>query len=299
MRRWFVSLLMAVLVASACEAIGAPELTSAESAWCDDHALPETDGSVSVSSVAREMNTASSDMEQALAAMDAAMPEGAAIMSKQVQALAAGDTATYQRLQADYQAWDTDTMAPLRASLAAALVSWRSTAQYVDACRAAYQRRGTTASSASPTPTPASTGAPTLEPTASPTAGAVLVAGDTINYTSSTYVGRTINLKVTVRNRGTKAAGKITMEIEGIGFSLKAKAPLVGCVPNCKGATGAEGVAYAVWTGPAAGKSRSYTAQLKAKASGTFKLEVRLYEGGVGAYTDTLGDWTIRSRVRP
>ena len=147
-------------------------------------------------------------------------------------------------------------------------------------------------------PTEEPTAEPTEEPTEAPTPGAKLVAGDTLNYTSVTYVGRIIELTVTVRNKGTKAAGKITMEIEGLGFALERKTPLLGCVPNCKGATGAEGVAYVQWTGPAAGKSKKYTAQLRAKAKGTYKFEVRLYEGKTGDYGDQLGSWTITSRVR-
>ena len=146
--------------------------------------------------------------------------------------------------------------------------------------------------------TPEPTASPTPEPTASPTPGAILVAGNTINYTSSTSVGRVIQLTVTVRNKGTKAAGKITMEIEAVGFVLKKKTPLVGCVPNCKAATGAENVAYVQWTGPAAGKSKKYTAQLRAKAKGSYKLEVRLFEGKAGDYGDQLGSWTVTSRVR-
>lgn len=155
-------------------------------------------------------------------------------------------------------------------------------------------------------PTATATTGPTVEPTEepteaateAPTPGAVLVAGKTLNYTSATSVGRIIELTVTVRNKGTKAAGKITMEIEGMGFVLKTKTPLGGCVPSCKGTTGAENVAYLQWTGPAAGKSKKYTAQLKAKARGTYKLEVRLYEGPVGDHADQLGRWTVTSRVR-
>jgi hypothetical protein len=147
-------------------------------------------------------------------------------------------------------------------------------------------------------PTEVPTEEATEEPTEAPTPAAKLVAGKTLNYTSATYVGRLIELTVTVRNKGTKDAGRITMEIEAIGFTLDRKTPLVGCVPKCKGATGAEGVAYVLWTGPAAGKSKKYTAQLKAKASGRYKFEVRLYEGKTGSYGDQLGSWTITSRVR-
>jgi hypothetical protein len=147
-------------------------------------------------------------------------------------------------------------------------------------------------------PTPEPTEQPTEEPTAAPTPGAVLVASKTLNYTSTTYVGRIIELTVTVRNKGTKAAGKITMEIEGVGFVLERRTPLGGCVPSCKGATGAEGVAYVQWTGPAAGKSKKYTAQLKAKAKGSYKFEVRLYEGKTGDYVDELRSWTVTTRVR-
>ncbi|MCU0483534.1 MAG: hypothetical protein MUC54_04575, partial [Chloroflexi bacterium] len=61
---------------------------------------------------------------------------------------------------------------------------------------------------------------------------------------------------------------------------------------------GAEGVAYLQWKGPAAGKARKYTAQLKAKAKGTFTFEIRLYEGKTGDYGDQLGRWTVKTRVR-
>ena len=152
----------------------------------------------------------------------------------------------------------------------------------------------TIAPAATETPSPE----PTLAPTTAPATGSKLAANDTIHYTSSTSLGRTIELKVTVRNRGAKAGSKITMEIEGLNFTLKRKTPLVGCIPNCKAATGAEGIAYIVWTAPASGASKTYTAQLKTKARGTFKYEVRVYDGKVGAYGDELGSWTVTSRVR-
>ena len=298
MRHWLVGLVAAAMVLSGCEAIGSPGLAAEEAAWCTDNDLPSVDGGVSVASVAREMKLASPDMERALAAMEAAMPAGAAIIEKQVAALAAGDNAAYTRLVAEYQTWQTNTMGPLRADLATALAAWRQTAGYIDACRTAYQRRGTAASTSVPSLVPSKSAEPTSQPTDAITiTGPKFVANDTIRYTSSTSVGRTIELKVTVRNKG-KIAGKITMEIEGLNFTLKRKTPLVGCVPNCKAATGAEGVAYIVWTAPAAGKSRTYTAQLKAKARGTFKYEVRLYIGKVGNYGDTLGSWTPTTRVR-
>ena len=142
------------------------------------------------------------------------------------------------------------------------------------------------------------TSEPTEAPTAAPATGPNLAANDTLHYTSATSPGRLIELKVTVRNRGTTAGGKITMEVEGLNFVLKRKTPLVGCVPNCKAATGADGVAHIVWTAPGAGAAKAYTAQLKAKASGTFKYQVRLYEGSVGAYGDELGSWTVTSQVR-
>jgi hypothetical protein len=298
MRHWLVGLVAAAMVLSGCEAIGSPGLAAEEAAWCTDNDLPSVDGGLSVASVAREMKLASPEMERALAAMEAAMPAGAAIMEKQVAALAAGDNAAYTRLNAEYQTWQTTTMAPLRADLAAALVAWRKTPGYIDACRTAYQRRGTAASTTAPSVAPSTSAEPTAEPIdTTTTTGPKLVANDTIRYTSSTSVGRTIELKVTVRNKG-KIAGKITMEVEGLNFAIKRKTPLVGCVPNCKAATGAEGVAYIVWTAPAAGKSRIYVAQLKAKASGTFKYEVRLYIGKVGNYGDELGTWTVTTRVR-
>ena len=298
MRHWLVGLVAAAMVLTGCEAIGSPGLAAAEAAWCTDNDLPSVDGGVSVASVASEMKLASPDMDRALAAMEAAMPAGAAIIDKQVAALAAGDDAEFNRLNAEYQTWQTDTMAPLRANLTAALVAWRQTPGYTDACRAAYQRRGTAVSTTAPSLAPTKSPEPTTEPIdTTTTTGPKLVANDTIRYTSSTSVGRTIELKVTVRNKG-KIAGKITMEIEGLNFAIKRKTPLVGCVPNCKAATGAENIAYIVWTGPAAGKSRTYIAQLKAKARGTFKYEVRLYIGKVGDYGDELGSWTVTTRVR-
>ena len=142
-------------------------------------------------------------------------------------------------------------------------------------------------------PTEAPTAAPAIVPT-----GPKLAANNTLRYTSSTSPGRLIELKVTVRNRGTTAGGKITMEIEGLNYTLKRKTPLVGCVPNCKAATGADGVAHVVWTAPAAGGSKAYTAQLRAKVRGTFRYAVRVYAGTVGAYGDELGSWSATTRVR-
>lgn len=308
MRRWLALVVVAAMVvSSACEAVGPPALGPAESAWCDDHDLPDADGGVSVASVARELKVASPEMEKALAAMDAAILAGAAIVERQVKAMAAGDTVEADRLAAEYRAWQLDAMGPLKTSdLATALVAWRQTPGYVDACRTAFGRRGAAGSSAAPTlapvgsakPTQEPTEEPTEQPTEAPTPGAQLVADDTLNYTSATSVGRLIELTVTVRNKGTKAAGKITMEIEGVDFVLERKTPLGGCTPNCKEATGAEGVAFVEWTGPAAGKSGKYTAQLKAKATGTYEFEVRLHVGRVGDYSDQLGSWTVTSRVR-
>ncbi len=303
MRRWLALLAVAVMVtSSACAAIGSPPLDPATSAWCDDHDLPDLNGDVSVASVARELKVASPEMENALAAMEAAMPAGAAIVEQQLKAMAAGDTAEANRLAAEYRAWQADSLGPLTDDLATALAAWRKTEEYAGACRTAYGRRGLAGSSAAPTLAPLKSAEPsdepTEEPTEAPTPGAQLVAGDTLNYTSATSVGRLIELTVTVRNKGTKAAGKITMEIEGVGFVLKSKTPLGGCTPSCKGATGAEGVAYVEWTGPAAGKSRKYTAQLKAKARGTYKFEVRVYVGRPGDYSEQLGSWTVTSRVR-
>ena len=127
MRHWLVGLVAAAMVLSGCEAIGSPGLAAEEAAWCTDNDLPSVDGGVSVASVAHEMKLASPDMDRALAAMDAAMPAGAAIMEKQVAALAAGDTAEVERLRTEYQTWQTTTLAALRADLTAALVAWRKT----------------------------------------------------------------------------------------------------------------------------------------------------------------------------
>jgi hypothetical protein len=160
------------------------------------------------------------------------------------------------------------------------------------------------------TPEPGATAAPgaTSEPGATPEPRGTatpkpaptprLTVNDTISYTSLTYVGRIIKLTIKARNPGKVPAGKVSMQIEGVGYSVKSRTPIVGCIPDCKTATGSEGIIYVQWPAPAPGKSRSYTAQLKAKRAGTYRIEVRAYHGPAGDPIEQLHSWTPKVRVK-
>lgn len=305
-----VLLATAMFVPVGCGAGSPAALGPAEAAWCGDHDLPDPDGGLSVASVARELKIASPAIDAAVGAMEAAFPDGAEIVKRQLAAMAAGDTEEADRLAAEYRTWQADTLGPLNADLAAALVDWRKTPEYAEACRTAYERGGTaagtspgasTAPAESTRPTATPTGEPTAEPTEKPTEKPTptpapgLVANGTINYTSSTYVGRVIDLKVKVSNRG-GASGRFTVSVEALGFTLKKRTPLGGCVPDCWGEMNADGLAYAQWNVPKKGVTKSYTVQLKAKVAGTYRLKVRLFDKTSNP-DFPLSSWTITVKV--
>lgn len=145
---------------------------------------------------------------------------------------------------------------------------------------------------ASPTESPSPTATPKPKPTPR------LAANSKISYTSSTTVGRLIELKVTVRNVGTLSAGKVSVQVEGKGYSIKSRTPIVGCIPDCRTATGSEGIVYVEWKAPAPGKRQAYTVQLKAKKAGTYTILVRAYRGPASEPVDDLASWTVKVRVK-
>ncbi len=148
-----------------------------------------------------------------------------------------------------------------------------------------------------PTPEPSPTSTPE-PPTPEPTPEPTLSINKTIDYTSVTSVGRLIELTLKVRNPGPLKAGKLSVQVEATGYAIETRTPIVGCRPDCRTATGAEGIVYVEWTAPAVGKTTSYTVQLRAKKSGTYRLEVRAYRGPAGDPLDRLATWNITVRVR-
>ena len=291
---------LVMLVPVGCDAGKPPALAAATAAWCEEHLLPDISGGVSVAGVAVELKIASADVTSTLRRVDAEMANGVAIMKRQVAAMAAGDTAASNAALEEYRTWQAEELALVERELAAAVATWHAGPEFAEACATAYSRRVTAAASALPTPdgriapTPSPTEEATPKPT--PTAPLGLTVGNTINYTSSTYTGRPINLTVSVRNRG-GASGRFTVTVDGVGFTLKSRAPLGGCKPTCWGEMSSDGLAYAQWNVPKTGKTGTYTVQLKARTTGTLKLRVVVFDKSSSPYFP-LGSWNVSVRVR-
>jgi hypothetical protein len=297
---------IALLAGSGCSALGPPELTTAQRSWCLDHQLPDPDGGPSVAAAARRLGIASPDVETTLAALDATYAEGSRLAEDAVRALASGDQAAIDETREAYLAWERDVAFPAQQAAAEAVGGWSTTPEWAEACDAAFAERG-----AAPTIGPSGgPGEPTGEPTAPATAPATappaataaptprLTVKDTLTYTSRTSVGRLIELKLTVRNPGELKAGKVSVQVEGLGYAIADRTPIVGCIPDCRTATGAEGIVYVEWGAPAPGASRAYTVQLKAKRAGTYRLEVQAYRGPAVDPIDQIGQWTVKTVVR-
>ncbi len=296
-----VALVAAVgLVFAGCSAVAGPELSASARAWCLEHQLPDPDGAPSVAASARRLGIASPEVENALHDLDGIYAEAAPLIQAAVTAEATGDAAAIEKARAAYLAWQTETAFPAQRAVAQAMGTWSTTPEWAEACADAFGRAGTAPSSnPSPSPaprTPEPTAAPT--PTAEPEPTPELAVDDTINYTSRTSVGRLVELTITVNNPGPLKAGKVSLQVEGVGYALKSRTPMVGCVPDCRTSTGAEGITYVEWTAPAPGKSRSYTVQLKPSRAGTYEIEVRAYRGPAGDTIDDLASWTVKTVVR-
>ena len=299
--RQFIALVAAALLALAgCSAFGAPELSSTERTWCLDHMAPDPDGAPSVAASARRLGIASPDVEEALGNLDEIYAEGARLAEAAVAAEVAGDPAVIEEARAAYLAWQSETALRAQQTVADAMGAWSTTPEWAEACADAFARGGGATSSlaptSSPSPTPEPTAAPTPTPKPKPTPR--LTVDDTITYTSSTYVGRLIELTIKVRNPGTLKAGKVSVQVEGVGYSLKSRTPVVGCDPDCKSSAGVEGITYVEWPAPAPGKNHLYTVQLKANRAGTYQVEVRAYRGPAGDTIAELATWTVKVRVR-
>lgn len=299
--RLAILLVAGAFALAGCSAFSGGEVTAAERAWCLDHQLPDLAGGPSVAASARALGIASPAVEQALGALEATAAEGARLLVAAARAEASGDQAAIAESRAAYAAWEAEVSGPAQRTLAQAMGTWSTTPEWAESCADAFGKRGS-AVTASTEPSAGATLAPTIAPTAKPTPTPAptprLTVNKTISYTSSTYVGRLIELTIKVRNPGKLKAGKVSVQVEGLGYSLAGRTPVVGCVPNCRSATGAEGVAYVEWTAPAPGKSRAYTVQLKAKRTGTYRIEVRAYRGPAADPVVDLATWTVRVRVR-
>ncbi len=297
-----VALVAAVgLILAGCSALGAPELSSGARSWCLEHQLPDPDGAPSVASSARRLGIASPEVEKALAKMDGIYAEGARLIEAAAMAEAAGDPTASAEAREAYLAWQNETAFPTQRAVAEAMGAWSTTPEWAEACTDAFALGSAAPSSVSPTASPAP---PTPEPTADPTPTPKpeptprLTANNSITYTSTTSVGRLIELTIKVRNPGTLKAGKLSVQVEGVGYTLKSRTPMVGCVPNCKTSTGVEGTTYVEWSAPAPSTTRSYTVQLKPNRTGTYSIEVRAYRGPAGDTIADLASWTVKVRVR-
>ena len=305
MRRGAGSLVALVAAAgltlAGCSTFGAPELSSSERSWCLAHMAPDPDGAPSVAASARRLGIASPDVEQALVDLDGVYADGARLAEAAVAAEVAGDPAAIAEARVAYLAWQSETALPAQRAVADAMGAWSTTPEWAEACADAFARGGGVSStlapaSPPPSPTPEPTAAPTPTPKPKPTPR--LTVDDTINYTSSTWVGRLIELTIKVRNPGTLKAGKVSVQVEGVGYSLESRTPVVGCDPDCKSSAGVEGITYVEWAAPAPGKNRLYTVQLKASRAGTYQIEVRAYRGPAGDTIAELATWTVKVRVR-
>ena len=296
-----VGLVAAGLILAGCSAFGAAELSSNERSWCLDHTLPDPDGAASVASSARRLAITSPEVEKALGEMDAIYADGARLAAAAVAAEATGDAASIEAARAAYLAWQNETAFPAQQAVADAMGKWSTTPEWAESCADAFARAGAAPSggSATASPTP-STPEPTAEPTptAEPDPTPRLTAQTEITYTSSTFVGRHIELTVKVRNPGPLNAGKVSVQVEGVGYTLKSRTPMVGCVPDCRTSTGAEGITYVEWAAPAPATTRSYTVQLKPNRTGTYSIEVRAYRGPAGDTIADLASWTVKVRVQ-
>jgi hypothetical protein len=289
------------LVVGACSALGPPELTATQRTWCREHQVPDLPGGASVAGAARDLGIASAEVIAALETLETTLLAGGKLAEAVVTAEFKNDALAAVEARAAYETWQADVAEPARKTAAAVLDGWSVTLEWAEACGAAWAGRA----SGSATSLPAPTGAPasilptaTPSPTPTPKPTPRLTAKSQITYTSSTSVGRLIELKITIRNPGTLKAGKVSVQVEGVDYAIKSRTPIAGCVPDCRATTGAEGIAYVEWTAPAPGKSRAYTVQLKARRAGTYEIAVRAYRGPAGDPIDEIARWTVKVRVR-
>jgi hypothetical protein len=290
------------LLVAGCSAFGPPELSSGQRAWCLGHSLPDLEGGPSVAGSARSLGIASPEVERAVGVLEATYGEGARLASAVVAAEVGGDAATIEEARDAYTSWQAEVAFPAQEDAAAAVGAWSTTPEWAEACAAAWEERdlGVPGGSPATLPTAPTTPGPTptAEPTAAPKPTPRLVANDTLRYTSRTSVGRLIELTLRVRNPGELKAGRLSAQVQGDGYVVDRRTPIVGCVPDCRTATGAEGIVYVEWAAPAPGNGRAYTIQLRAERAGAYRLDVRAYRGPAGDPIDQIGSWSVKVVVR-
>lgn len=300
--RALVAIATVGLLVAACSAFGPPELSSGQRTWCLGHSLPDLEGGPSVAGTARRLGIASPEVERAVGALEATYGEGARLASAVVAAEVGGDAVAREEARQAYATWQAEVAFPAQEAAAAAVGAWSTTPEWAEACAAAWEERDLVEPDGSPAtlPTEAPTSEPTAaaEPTAAPEPTPRLVANDTLRYTSRTSVGRLIELTLRVRNPGELKAGRVSAQVEGDGHVVGRRTPIVGCVPDCRTATGAEGIVFVEWAAPAPGTARAYTIQLRAKRAGTYRLDVRAYRGPAGDPVDQIGSWNVKVVVR-
>ena len=290
------------LVVSACSAFGPPELSDGQRSWCLAHSLPDLERGPSVAGAARRLGIASPEVERAVGVLEATYAEGARLATAVVEAEVGGDATTITEAREAYTTWQAQVALPAQEEAAAAVGAWSTTLEWAEACAAAWEDRSLVGPEETPagvaTAPPAEKPTPTPEPTLAPEPTPRLVVNDTLRYTSRTSVGRLIELTLRVRNPGELKAGRLSVQVEGDGYVIRRRTPIVGCRPDCRTATGAEGVIYVEWLAPAPGKAKAYTVQLRAKQAGTYRIDVRAYRGPAGDPLDQIGSWTVKVVVR-
>ncbi len=303
-QRWRAVVAVATLglAVVGCSAFGPPELSAGQKSWCLGHSLPDLEGGPSVAGSARRLEIASPEVERAVGVLEATYGEGSRLAAAVVAAEVGGDAAAIDEARGAYTTWQAEVALPAQEEAAAAVGAWSTTPAWAEACAAAWEERDVTGPEQTPAglatepPTAAPTSTP--EPTVAPEPTPRLVANDTLTYTSRTSVGRLIELTLRVRNPGKLKAGRLSAQVEGDGYVVGRRTPIVGCVPDCRTATGSEGVIYVEWAAPAPGKARAYTIQLRAKRAGTYRIDVRAYRGKAGDPIDQIGSWSVKVVVR-
>jgi hypothetical protein len=300
-----VALVVAAVILAGCSAFGAPELSPGARAWCLEHQLPDPAGAPSVASSARRLGIASPVVEKALEDLDSVYADGARLIQAAAVAEASGDPAAIAAARDAYLAWQSKGALPAQQAVSEAMGTWSTTPEWADACADAFARGSGAPSGLSPAPslalsTPEPTAPPTPKPTPTPTPEPTprLTAYTSINYTATTSVGRLIELTIKVRNPGPLDAGKLSVQLEGVGYGLEGRTPMVGCAPGCRYSAGAEGITYVEWPAPVPGTSRSYTVQLKPGRTGTYEIAVHAYRGPAGDAIAELASWTVETIVR-
>jgi hypothetical protein len=300
--RAVVALATVGIAMAGCSAFGPPDLSEGQRTWCVGHSLPDLEGGPSVAGAARRLGIAAPEVERAVGALEATYGEGARLASAVVAAEVAGDAAAIEEARAAYVTWQAEVAFPAQEEAAAAVGAWSTTPAWAEACAAAWEERELAGPDGSPATQPTVPATPAPTPTPAPTAAAEptprLVANDTLRYTSRTSAGRLIELTLRVRNPGERRAGRLSAQVEGDGYVVGRRTPIVGCVPDCRTATGAEGIVYVEWAAPAPGDARAYTIQLRAKRAGTYRIDVRAYRGPAGDPIDQVGSWSVKVVVR-